>query len=122
MDIAALCPRYLNIRRGTLLVTLIAVAICPCNYVTQPTNFIVVLSGWAVFLRPMTGIPLSDYFWVRHQKLRIADLYLGDRRSAYGYIAGVNWRGLLAWAMGLWPLLPGFVRQVSGVRPGTENG
>jgi nucleobase:cation symporter-1, NCS1 family len=68
MDMAALCPKYINIRRGSIILSIVAVAICPWNYVTyfctsvsfesakanqfssRPTTFITVLSGWAVFL------------------------------------------------------------------------
>jgi NCS1 family nucleobase:cation symporter-1 len=119
MDLAALCPKYINIRRGSYLLTVIAVAVCPWNYVTQASVFITVLSGWSVFLSPMTGILISDYFLVRKRQLHVADLYMGANRSgAYWYTAGFNWRAYAAWAMGLWPLLPGFVREVQGTNTG----
>lgn len=80
------------------------------------------LSAWSVFLvsgdatadkkssayfpqSPMTGILISDYFFVRKQKLRIDDLYVGNEDSAYWYFKGFNWRAFTAWVMGLWPLL-----------------
>lgn len=34
MDLAALCPKYINIRRGSFILVIIAVAVCPWNYVT----------------------------------------------------------------------------------------
>ena len=34
MDLAALCPKYINIRRGSFILSFIAVAVCPWNYVT----------------------------------------------------------------------------------------
>jgi nucleobase:cation symporter-1, NCS1 family len=106
MDMAALCPKYINIRRGSYILTVIAVAVCPWNYVTKATIFITVLSGWSVFLSPMTGILISDYFLVRKQQLHVGDLYMGvDKSSAYWYTAGFNFRAFTAWAMGLWPLL-----------------
>ena len=84
MDLAALCSRYINIRRGTYICTIIAIAICHWQYVTRATVFITVLSGWSVFLSPMTGILLSDYFIVRRREIRVADLYLGvDKEGAY---------------------------------------
>jgi cytosine/uracil/thiamine/allantoin permease len=45
MDLAVLCPKWINIRRGSYLVSVIAIAILPWNYVTEPTTFIYVLSG-----------------------------------------------------------------------------
>lgn len=105
MDMAALCPKYINIRRGCVILTIIAVAVCPWNYVNAASTFIVVLSGWSIFLSGMTGILISDYFLVRHGELHIGDMYISSSESAYWYTAGFNWRAFVAWVMGLWPLL-----------------
>jgi NCS1 family nucleobase:cation symporter-1 len=115
MDLSALCPKWINIRRGCYLVSVISIAICPWQYVTQPTTFITVLSGWSVFLSPMTGLVVSDYFLVRRRQYHLGDLYTGNSTSAYWYIAGFNWRGFTAWATGIWPVLPGFVKAIEGV-------
>jgi cytosine/uracil/thiamine/allantoin permease len=105
MDMAALCPRWINIRRGCYILTLIAVAICPWNLVNQVTTFITVLSGWSIFLSGMTGILIFDYFFVRKCELHIGDMYKGNKNSVYWYTMGFNWRAILAWVMGVWPLL-----------------
>lgn len=105
MDMAALCPKWINIRRGCYILTVIAIAICPWNYVTNPGTFITVLSGWSVFLSPMTGIVVSDYFLVRRGQYHIGDMYMGNSRSAYWYTYGFNWRCFLAWVLGMAPLL-----------------
>jgi len=119
MDLAALCPKFINIRRGSYLITVIAVATCPWQFVTQATTFITVLSGWSAFLSPMTGIVISDYFLVRKRSLHMGDLYNGDSSSAYWYFFGFNWRAIVAWAMDFWPLVPGLVRKVQGVSDGS---
>lgn len=108
MDMAALFPRYINIRRGCFILTIIGVAICPWNYVNNVTTFITVLSGWSIFLSGMTGILIFDYFLVRKQQLRKADMYKSGRSSAYWYTMGFNWRAIVAWMMGVWPLLRKF--------------
>ena len=105
MDMAALCPRWINIRRGCYILTIIAVAICPWNLVNQVTTFITVLSGWSIFLSGMTGILIFDYFLVRRCELHMGDMYKGNRESAYWYTMGFNWRAIIAWMMGVWPLL-----------------
>ncbi|KAK7946774.1 uncharacterized protein PG986_011095 [Apiospora aurea] len=115
MDMAALCPKWINIRRGCYILTVIAIVILPWNYVTNPGTFITVLSGWSVFISPMTGIVVSDYFLVRRGAYHIGDLYLGDSRSAYWYTCGFNFRAFIAWALGTGPLLPGFVRAIQVV-------
>lgn len=118
MDMAALCPKWINIRRGCYILTVIAIAICPWNYVTNPGTFITVLSGWSVFLSPMTGIVVSDYFLVRNRQYHIGDLYIGNPSSAYWYAGGFNPRGFAAWIVGMAPLLPGFARAIKGTSSG----
>lgn len=118
MDMAALCPRWINIRRGCYILTVIAIAICPWNFVNTVTTFINVLSGWSIFLSGMTGILIFDYFLVRGAQLHTGDLYKGNKSSAYWYIGGFNWRAIVSWIMGIWPLLPGFIRRIRGVSDG----
>lgn len=77
------------------------------------------LSGWSVFLSPMTGIVISDYFLVRHGEYHLGDMYMGNPRSAYWYDAGFNWRCFAAWLLGMAPLLPGFARAIKGVSSGS---
>lgn len=113
MDMAALCPKWINIRRGCYILTVIAIAICPWNYVTNPGTFITVLSGWSVFLSPMTGIVVSDYFLVRRGQYHIGDMYMGNSRSAYWYTYGFNWRGFLAWVLGMAPLLRKYLPDIT---------
>ena len=118
MDLAALCPKWINIRRGSYLVSIIAIAILPWNYVTKPTTFITVLSGWSVFLSPMTGLVVSDYFLVRGREYHFGDLYTANSSSAYWYTLGFNWRAFSAWVLGLCPVLPGFARSIKGTATG----
>ncbi|KAF7510903.1 hypothetical protein GJ744_005733 [Endocarpon pusillum] len=115
MDMTTICPQYINIRRGAYIVMIVGIAMCPWNYVNQATTFITVISGWGIFLAPMAGILLADYFLVHRRELHLDDLYIGNHSSAYWYTAGFNWRAPVAWLMGVWPMLPGFARQVRGV-------
>ena len=56
---------------------------------------------------------------MRKLAYHVGDLYLGvDKSGAYWYTHGFNWRAFLAWALALWPMLPGFARQVQGVADG----
>ncbi|KAK6200683.1 hypothetical protein LQW54_009644 [Pestalotiopsis sp. IQ-011] len=104
-DQLALCQMLNGVSTGMDMA-----ALCPKN----PGTFITVLSGWSVFLSPMTGIVVSDYFMVRRGEYHVGDLYLGDSRSAYWYTHGFNFRGFAAWILGMAPLLPGFARAVQG--------
>jgi NCS1 family nucleobase:cation symporter-1 len=96
MAMAALCPRWINIRRGCFTLTIIAVAICPRNYVNNVTTFVTVLPGWSIFLSGMTDILIFDYFLVQRCQLHKADMYTSDSSSAYWYVSGFNWRAFVA--------------------------
>lgn len=48
---------------------------------------------------------LADYHLIRRYKLRVNDLYTGDSTSIYWFRNGVNWRALVAFLLGMWPLL-----------------
>jgi nucleobase:cation symporter-1, NCS1 family len=40
MDLTTLWPKYINIRRGSYIIMIIGIAVCPWNYVNQATTFI----------------------------------------------------------------------------------
>lgn len=48
---------------------------------------------------------LADYHLIRMHKLNLPDLYKGDASSIYWFYKGFNWRGPVAFLMGMWPLL-----------------
>ncbi|KAL3957547.1 hypothetical protein ACCO45_008125 [Purpureocillium lilacinum] len=114
MDMAGLWPRYINIRRGAYIMAIIGIAIQPWQLLTTAAKFLAVLSGFGVFLAPATGILLADYLVVRRRKLRLNDLYVGDRTSIYWFRSGFNWRAFAVFLMSCWPLLPGLVATVNG--------
>ncbi|KAJ5731712.1 Allantoin permease [Penicillium malachiteum] len=93
-DLAALLPRYINIRRGAYLTALVSIASNPWKLVNTATIFLTVLSSYSVFLGPMTGLMISSYFVINRQKIKVDDLYIGNSTSLYWYTWGVNWRAL----------------------------
>ncbi|EED16825.1 conserved hypothetical protein [Talaromyces stipitatus ATCC 10500] len=89
MDAAGLLPRYINIRRA------------------KATTFTAVLSSFGVILGPLIAVFTCDYFFVRHQKVKLTDLFQPSSQSIYWFWHGVNWRGFLSWLVGTAPFLPG---------------
>jgi len=75
-------------------------------------TFLTVLGGYGVFLGPMTGIMFADYFLLRKRLVKLTDLYESNPTSIYWYWKGMNWRALVAWAMGVWINVPGFAEFV----------
>ncbi|KAI5306750.1 hypothetical protein KEM56_007306 [Ascosphaera pollenicola] len=112
-DLAAILPKYMNIRRGAYITVLLSIACNPWKLVNTSTVFLSVMSSYSVFLGPMIGVMISSYLIVNRQKLKIDDLFVGNRSSIYWFTGGCNWRAFIAWAMGTWPSLPGFVASVN---------
>ncbi|KAF2018407.1 hypothetical protein BU24DRAFT_421395 [Aaosphaeria arxii CBS 175.79] len=113
IDLAAIFPRYINIRRGAYIIALISPVVNPWRLVNTATTFLTVLSSYSVFLAPMTGIMAASYLVVNKQKLNIDDLYVGSESSIYWYSRGINWRAPVAWIIGAAPCIPGFVAAVN---------
>ncbi|KAL5049356.1 hypothetical protein BDW71DRAFT_204621 [Aspergillus fruticulosus] len=113
MDLAGLWPRYLNIVRGSYIMAIVGIATQPWQLISTADKFLSVLSGFGVFMAPATGLMLADYHLVRRHRLKLSDLYIGSPSSIYWFSHGVNWRALVAFTAGMWPLLPGLAANVN---------
>ncbi|KAI0631663.1 NCS1 nucleoside transporter family [Trametes polyzona] len=113
IDLSGLLPKYINIRRGAFITAALGIAICPWKLLTGASVFLTVLSSFAVFLGPLTGVMVSDYLIIRRRKLRLSHLYMPNSGSIYWFTHGVNFRAVVSWAFGVWPLMPGFINAVS---------
>ena len=51
---------------------------------------------------------VSDYLIVRRSKLRLSHLYMPNSNSIYYFTYGINFRALVAWVSGVWPLMRKF--------------
>ncbi len=116
-DLTALFPQFVNIRRGQLLCAVIAWALVPWKILASAGSFLNFMAAYAIFLRPIAGIMLFD-FWVVHQrKYDTLALYTYD--GIYRYWHGFKWRAILAFLVGVAPSMPGFI---NGVNPDVEVG
>ncbi|KAJ4248733.1 hypothetical protein NW762_012571 [Fusarium torreyae] len=113
IDLASVFPKYINIRRGAYIVALFSPVVNPWRLVNTATTFLTVLSGYSVFLAPMTGLMVAHYNLVAKAKVNVDDLFVGNHDSIYWYTKGINWRAFVAWIIGVAPLLPGFIAAVN---------
>ncbi|KAL1693530.1 permease for cytosine/purines, uracil, thiamine, allantoin-domain-containing protein [Schizophyllum commune] len=113
MDLAALCPRFINIRRGSVLVAIIGICINPWRILNTANSFISAISAFGVFLGPMSGIMLADYHLLRGRQLKLSHLFLPAKASDYWFWHGLNWRAPVAWVLGVFPSMPGFCADVT---------
>ncbi|KAL7908463.1 permease for cytosine/purines, uracil, thiamine, allantoin domain-containing protein [Trichoderma velutinum] len=114
MDLAGLWPKYINIRRGSYVMMVVGIATQPWQLLATASKFLTVLSGFGVFIGPLTGILLADYHVHWRRKLQLNDLYVGSKLSAYWYQHGFNWRPFVVFTLCMWPGLPGLVATANG--------
>lgn len=110
---AGLFPAYINIRRGAYIGLILSIAMCPWQLLSAASTFISVLSAYSVFLGPMVGIMVCDYWVIRRCRVKLSDLYHPGKDGIYYFWHGVNWRAFAAWALGWSYLLPGFAHAVT---------
>ena len=95
-DFASTLPKYINIRRGAYLTALLSMVVNPWRLLATASVFLSVLSSYSVFLGPMIGLMVTSYLVVNKQKIRVDDLYCGNKESIYWYTWGINWRAVVA--------------------------
>jgi len=113
VDVAALLPKYINLRRGAYLILIVSISVNPWQLLSTSSIFLNVLGAYSVFLSPMTGLMVSQYYVIQKRYFKVADIYVGDKRSIYWYTGGVNWRAFVAFFSGVAPCITGFVGAVS---------
>ncbi|KJZ80001.1 hypothetical protein HIM_00715 [Hirsutella minnesotensis 3608] len=111
-DMAALVPRYINIRRGGYICATVGLAMCPYNLLTSANSFTTYLSAYSVFLSSIAGVMVTDYYIVRKGFLDIEELYDARPKGAYFYTWGVHWRAYAAYIAGILINVVGFAGAV----------
>jgi NCS1 family nucleobase:cation symporter-1 len=121
-DLMLAFPRYINIRRGQFICIIIALATTPWNIQNSAKSFTAFLSGYSVFLGPVCGIMLADYWFVRRRHLDLPKLYkLGPGTDMF-YFQGFNLRAMAAFVCAIGPVLPGLIRSIGGAKTGVAVG
>lgn len=112
-DMAGLFPRFINIRRGAYIGLVLSIALCPWELLSSAATFISVLSAYSVFLGPMVGIQIADYWIIRGRRLKLSDLYHNHPDGVFYYYKGINWRSFVSWIVGWGSQIPGFAHAVN---------
>ncbi|KXN85959.1 Allantoin permease, partial [Leucoagaricus sp. SymC.cos] len=113
MDLAALLPRYITIRRGSFIIAAVGIVINPWKFLNTANSFITAISAYAVFLGPLTGIMFAEYHILRRRRIKLAHLFLPSNQSDYWFWHGLNWKAPVAWVLGVFPSMPGFSAAVT---------
>ncbi|KLO16652.1 cytosine-purine permease, partial [Schizopora paradoxa] len=111
-DMTALCPRWINIRRGQVICAFIGGwALCPWEILASASGFLSFMNGYTVFLGPFAGIMVTDYWLVHRGNVDVPSMYRPHGR--YRYLGGVNWRAALALLLSVPPNLPGLINSIN---------
>ncbi|KAI0297023.1 NCS1 nucleoside transporter family [Multifurca ochricompacta] len=111
-DMTALCPRYINIRRGQVICAFLGGwALCPWEILASAKGFLSFMNGYTVFLGPITGIMITDYWLVHRTRVDVPSMYRPHGRYRYTY--GVNWRAAFAIIVSVPPTLPGLINSIN---------
>jgi len=111
-DFSALFPRYINLRRGSILCAIIGGWVCvPWLVLANALSFLNFMSGYTVFIAPIIGIMVSDYWILHKQKVDVPSMYRPYGRYWYDY--GINWRALVAMLLTVPPMIPGLAQAIT---------
>jgi NCS1 family nucleobase:cation symporter-1 len=137
MDLASLAPKWIDVKRGALIMCIVGYVINPWRFVNSPSNFITVLNSFGMFISPLAGINVVDLqvklpssimriltlrsWLVRKRNWKVPDLYVGNSEGIYWYTAGLNWRAFFAWTMGVWPSFRKLFPETFGATTLTSN-
>ncbi|GAB4055522.1 NCS1 family nucleobase:cation symporter-1 [Spirosoma litoris] len=110
-DFANLAPAKIDFRKGGYITGIIGILIFPWKLIADPTGFIFTwLVGYSSLLGPVGGIMIADYFFLRKQKLVLADLY--SETGIYRFKSGFNNAAIIALLAGILPNIPGFLTTI----------
>ncbi|KAH7122049.1 permease for cytosine/purines, uracil, thiamine, allantoin-domain-containing protein [Dactylonectria estremocensis] len=111
-DITTMAPKYLNIRRGAIIVSFLGGwVLCPWIIMASAQAFMSFMSAYAIFMAPIAGILTTDYWLVKGRKYDVPALY--DPHGIYRFGWGGNWRALITTVVIITPLLPALGHKVT---------
>lgn len=111
-DMVVLCPKYINIRRGAIITTIIGGWIMvPWKIVHSATSLLNFMSAMSAFLAPICGLLTADWWLVKKRAVDVPALYRPHAR--YEYYHGFNWRAIVAMIVSISLNLPGVVNAVN---------
>lgn len=108
-DFSNLSPRQISFRLGGVITALIGIVSFPWKLYEDVGAYIFTwLQGYGALLAAFAAVMIVDYWILRRKRLDVADLYRhGGGR--YWYTAGYHVRALVAVAIGVIPVIPGFL-------------
>lgn len=76
-DVSGLCPKYINIFRATVILSVFCIVCTPWNIIKNAAGLLAFLSGYSYLMGPLAGVMVSDYYLIKKRQLDIHELYKG---------------------------------------------
>ncbi|KAL1621731.1 hypothetical protein SLS56_009035 [Neofusicoccum ribis] len=108
IDLAGLFPRYIDIRRGALITFIAVWVVQPWQLINKAATFVSVLSSFSVFLSPIMGVMVCDFYILRRGRIKLSNLYR-IHNTDYWFWKGFNWRVIPCWLAGWAPTIGGLI-------------
>ena len=108
-DFSNLSPRRISYVTGGLITAVLGIVMMPWKLYADAGAYIFTwLLGYSSLMGALGGILIADYWVLRRQDLRLADLF--RENGIYSYSNGINTRAMIALVVSIAPVVPGFVR------------
>lgn len=118
--ISNLNPKKISFRMGAVITGLAGIAIMPWKLLSSASAYIF---GWlgtyAIFLGPLAGMYIADYYIFRKKVIDLDDLFRGEE-SRYWYGNGINPRAIYTWILSC--ILPLLGKIIPSLRWFADNG
>jgi NCS1 family nucleobase:cation symporter-1 len=108
-DFSNLNPKRISYVTGGLITAVIGILMMPWQLMSSMGAYIFTwLIGYSGLMGAIGGIMICDYWILRKQDIRLAELFKTD--GIYSYSSGINWRAVIALVVAIAPVVYGFVR------------
>jgi nucleobase:cation symporter-1, NCS1 family len=112
-DFSNLAPRRISFKMGGFIAGVIGILIFPWKLYLDLSNYIFTwLLGYSALLGSIGGVMIIDYFVLRKMRLNVEELYQRVGEYSFGN-SGINWRALVAVAIGISVNIPVFLQQAT---------
>ncbi|KAA2245803.1 NCS1 family nucleobase:cation symporter-1 [Chitinophaga agrisoli] len=113
-DFANLWPSRISFRKGGYITGVIGILIFPWKLIADPGGYIFTwLIAYSSLLGPVGGIMITDYYFIRKQRLNTKELY--EHYGQYQFSNGFNIPAVSALLIGILPNVPGFLVTIGAV-------
>ncbi|CAK7207552.1 hypothetical protein SEUCBS139899_010362 [Sporothrix eucalyptigena] len=108
-DVTGLLPRVFKIVRGQLFCGIISLAIVPWKLLTSGAGFITFLGSYNIFIAPICGIIITDYYLIKKGNIHVPSLFQPAVGALYYYTRGWNIKALVCWVCAATFGIPGLI-------------